>query len=56
MKPGTVSVVSYILLGLAGLPVFADFTGGPGKLSGPTGGYVIGYIFMTLICGFFADK
>lgn len=56
MKLGTASVIIYILLGLAGVPVFTNFTGGPAKLFGPTGGYIIGYIFMALICGFFADK
>ncbi len=56
MKLGTFSVLAYILLGLAGLPVFTGFTGGAGKLVGPTGGYIIGYIFMALICGFFVDK
>lgn len=56
MKLGTLSVVTYILLGLAGLPVFTDFTGGAGKLFGPTGGYIMGYTFMALICGFFVDK
>ena len=56
MKLGTISVAIYILLGLVGLPVFTDFTGGPGKLFGPTGGYIVGYIFMALICGFFIDK
>ena len=56
MKLGTISVVIYILLGLVGVPVFAGFTSGPGKLFGPTGGYIIGYIFMALICGLFVDK
>ncbi len=56
MKSGTVSVVLYILLGLVGLPVFANFSGGAGKLFGPSGGYIIGYIFMALICGWFTDK
>ena len=56
MKLGTLSVLAYILLGLAGLPVFTAFPGGAGKLLGPTGGYIIGYIFMALICGFFVDK
>lgn len=55
-KLGTISVGIYVLLGLAGVPVFANFTSGPGKLFGPTGGYIIGYLFMALICGFFADK
>lgn len=53
MKRGTLSVLLYILLGLAGLPVFSNFTGGIGKLLGPTGGYIIGYLFLSLILGFF---
>ncbi len=56
MKLGVLSVVAYILLGLAGIPVFTGFTGGPGKLLGPTGGYIVGYIFMALICGYFVDR
>lgn len=56
MKLGTISVTIYILLGLAGVPVFTNFTGGPAKLFGPTGGYIVGYIFLALICGFFVDK
>lgn len=56
MKLGFFSVLAYILLGLAGVPVFTGFTGGAGKLLGPTGGYIIGYIFMALICGFFVDN
>lgn len=56
MKLGTISVAIYILLGLAGVPVFTNFTGGPGKLLGPSGGYIIGYIFLALIAGFIVDK
>lgn len=56
MKQGLLSVLLYILLGLAGLPVFSGFTGGIGRLLGPTGGYILGYLFLALICGFFADK
>lgn len=56
MKSGTLSVVVYILLGFIGVPVFTNFTGGAEKLLGPTGGYIIGYIFMALICGFFIDR
>lgn len=56
LKRGTISVLIYILLGLVGVPVFSNFTGGAAKLFGPTGGYIIGYIFLALICGFFVDK
>lgn len=56
MKKGTTSYCIYLLIGLAGLPVFSGFTGGVGKLLGPTGGYLIGFIFLALISGFFIDK
>lgn len=55
-KRGTLSYVIYLLIGLAGLPVFSAFTGGAGKLLGPTGGYLIGFIPMALICGIFIEK
>ncbi|MGM9630779.1 biotin transporter BioY [Butyricicoccus sp.] len=55
-KRGTVSYIVYLLIGLVGVPVFSGFTGGVGKLFGPTGGYLIGFIFMALICGWFIDK
>ncbi|WDP89435.1 MAG: biotin transporter BioY [Desulfobacter sp.] len=35
---------AYLLIGLAGLPVFAGGTAGMGKLFGPTGGYLLGYL------------
>lgn len=56
MKYGTISCLIYLLLGFVGVPVFSAFTGGPAKLLGPTGGYLFGFIFMALICGFFIDK
>lgn len=46
----------YLLIGFVGVPVFAAFTAGPQKLLGPTGGYLIGFIPMALICGIFIDK
>ena len=51
MKRGTISYLVYLLLGLVGLPVFSAFTSGPAKLFGPTGGYLIGFIFIALISG-----
>ena len=56
MKSGTASVLIYLLIGFVGLPVFSGFTGGLSMLAGPTGGYLIGYIFMALICGLFVDR
>ena len=48
-KWGTASYVVYMLIGMVGVPVFSGFTGGLGKLAGPTGGYIIGFIFTALI-------
>lgn len=49
---GTISCILYLLLGFAGLPVFSGFSGGIGRLLGPTGGYMIGYIFLIFVSGF----
>lgn len=56
MKKGSISYVIYMLIGFIGLPVFSGFTGGAPKLLGPTGGYIIGFLFMALISGFFIDN
>lgn len=50
-REATISFLVYLLLGTAGLPVFSGYQGGIAKLAGPTGGYLIGFIFMTIICG-----
>ncbi len=50
------AVVVYLLLGMAGLPVFTGFSGGLAKLAGPTGGYLVGYLFMVFIISFMVQK
>ena len=55
-KAGTVSYLVYLLLGFAGLPIFSGFTGGIGKLAGPTGGYLVGFIFMAAVAGWVIDR
>ncbi|SFC93197.1 biotin transporter BioY [Clostridium uliginosum] len=55
-KRGTLSYIVYLFIGLVGLPVFSGFSGGFPKLFGPTGGYLIGFIFMAFISGIFIDK
>ena len=55
MKRGTISYLVYLLIGAVGLPVFSGFSGGLAKLAGPTGGYLVGFIFLALI-SFFIEK
>lgn len=45
------SVLTYLLLGAAGLPVFAGFRGGIAVFAGNTGGYLLGYSLCALLTG-----
>lgn len=54
-KLGTLAYVIYLLIGFLGVPVLSGYTGGPAKVFGPTGGYLIGFIFLTAISGWFID-
>ncbi len=56
IKKGLISCALYILIGFIGVPVFSGFGSGAAKLLGPTGGYIIGYLFLAAIAGFFIDK
>jgi biotin transport system substrate-specific component len=52
MKRYAVIPVSlYVLLGALGLPVYHTGVTGIGVLLGPTGGYLIGFIFAALVVG-----
>ena len=53
-KLGTATVLSYVVAGSLGAPVFAGFK--TGSLFSPTGGYILGYIAAALILGFLSDK
>ncbi len=55
-KHATISCGIYLLIGLVGIPVFSGFSGGAGKLFGPTGGYLIGYLVLTFISGSCLEK
>lgn len=55
-KRGTIAYLIYLLLGLVGLPVFSGYEAGAGKLFGPTGGYLIGFIPMVFLLGSWLKK
>lgn len=47
-RNGTLAVTAYVLLGAFGCPVFSGFKGGLAALFTPTGGYIVGFIFLAL--------
>ncbi len=53
---GAVSLAVYVALGAAGLPVFSAFRGGIGHIAGPSGGYIIGYIFAAAATGLLTSR
>lgn len=53
---GTISVLLYLIIGAAGVPVFAEFSGGISKLFGPTGGYLVGFIPAAFMIGYYMEK
>ena len=55
-KKGTLSIVIYIILGIIGIPVFAQFGSGLGAILGMTGGYIIGFVFTAFITGLMCEK
>lgn len=48
-RRGTISVLVYLALGACGIPVFAGFKGGITAFMGPTGGFLIGFVFAALV-------
>lgn len=55
-KCGTAAVGVYILMGTVGLPVFSGFKGGIYNLFGVTGGFLFGFLLLSLLCGMAAKK
>lgn len=53
---GVLAVVTYIFLGIAGLPVFSGGNAGIGAFLTPLGGYILGYIPFCVITAFFKNK
>ncbi|HHV78874.1 MAG TPA: biotin transporter BioY [Firmicutes bacterium] len=52
-KYGAISQIVYVLLGVLGLPVFANKAAGPGVVIGPSGGYIWGFVVGAWVTGTF---
>lgn len=50
------SVMSFVILGAMGLPIFSGFSGGPDVMLGTTGGYILGCIACTYIITHLREK
>lgn len=48
-RQAAVTIVSYMFIGLIGLPVFSGGLAGPGKLFGPTGGYIMAWLIAVIL-------
>jgi biotin transport system substrate-specific component len=53
---GSMCLVSYILAGAVGVPVFSNFGSGVLFLSGPTGGFLFGFIAAAYVVGLLAER
>jgi len=50
-RTGTIAMLFYAFIGLVGLPVFAQFSGGLDSLVTPTFGFVVSYFFVAYVVG-----
>jgi biotin transport system substrate-specific component len=55
-RKGFLSILAYILAGIVGLGVFAGFKSGAAAIMGPTGGYIIGFLFAAFFVGLMIEK
>jgi biotin transport system substrate-specific component len=53
---GALAMLLYVLVGAAGLPVFAEGSGGSEHLIRATGGYLVGFIAAAAVVGYLAQK
>ena len=55
-RRGALSLLVYLLEGLAGLPVFAAGAFGLAYVMGPTGGYLVGFAVAAFVVGWLAER
>ena len=55
-KDALISTALYLFIGSIGLPVFSNYQAGFSILLGPTGGFLVGYLFLAFFTSFFDKK
>ena len=55
-RRGALAVALYIVVGLAGVPVFAQFTGGLSVLAAPSAGYLLSFPLAAAVIGVIAKR
>jgi len=53
---GAASLGLYAVLGLVGLPIFAEFSGGPASVLSPSFGFIIGFIPAAALIGWLSER
>jgi biotin transport system substrate-specific component len=53
---GVASLLLYLVVGLAGAPVYADQKHGWDVFSGSTGGYIVGFVAAAALTGWLAER
>ncbi|MFD3685520.1 biotin transporter BioY [Nocardiopsis sp. NPDC058631] len=54
-KRGSLAVATFVVLGLAGLPLFSGGRGGVAVLAGPSAGFIVSWVFAALVIGLLTD-
>ena len=55
-KRGAVACTVYMLIGLAGAPVFSKFSGGFSAVLSPTFGFIVSFILIAFVAGIIVEK
>jgi biotin transport system substrate-specific component len=55
-RKGVMTIVLYVLSGIAGLGVFSGFKSGLSAVMGPTGGYIMGFLMCVAVIGLLVEK
>ncbi|WP_052360649.1 biotin transporter BioY [Oceanobacillus manasiensis] len=55
-KRGSIAMITYILVGTAGVPIFSGLSAGPMQLISPTGGFIFSFVFIAFFVGWIAEK